>query len=63
MAPVERAELDLWQLSGAFSVLSFAHAVVCAEAQIFVCCLRYCLRVGWVLLALDQCSCVYLLSI
>lgn len=27
MAPVETAELDLWQLSGAFSVLFFAHAM------------------------------------
>lgn len=34
MAPVETAELALGQLSGAFSVLSFAHAMVCSEAQI-----------------------------
>lgn len=60
MASLGTAELDLRQLSGAFSALSFAHAMVWSEAQIFVCCLRYCPRVGWMLLALDQCSCVYL---
>lgn len=60
MAPVERAELDLGQLSGAFQSFLLPMQWVYSEAQIFVCCLRYCPRVGWMLLALEQCSCVYL---
>lgn len=47
MAPVGTAELDQRQLSESFSILPFAHAMVYSEAQIFVCCLRYCPRMGW----------------
>lgn len=41
MEPVRTARLDVRWLSGALSVLSLAHTMVCPAAEAFVCCLRY----------------------